>query len=61
MVNNACLDLAINALEQYFYNHILLNLSFISQTSFLPYWYGGGELVNGNSTWPLQGNVKAYL
>ena len=25
------------------------------QPSFNPYWYGGGEIVDGNATWPLQG------
>ena len=25
------------------------------QPSFKPYWYGGGEIVDGNATWPLQG------
>ena len=32
------------------------------QSSFSPYWYGGGEIVDGTATWPLQGiQQKTYI
>ena len=40
--------------RRYFYSNYVAFL-LLTQASFEPNWYGGGEIIDGLASWPLEG------